>query len=103
MIPLPSGARVWLATGHTDMRAARQLFVEQRQGRKQRERPLSGSSTCASADVERPSLGRDGRGPIPEEVARKGDVLPADRGRVGEEVIRRALAHGTQVGYSIGR
>ena len=36
MIPVPSGVRVWLATGHTDMRKGMQglaLLVQQRLGR----------------------------------------------------------------------
>ena len=36
MIPLPSGVRVWIATGHTDMRKGMQglaLLVQERLGR----------------------------------------------------------------------
>ena len=42
MIPLPSGVRVWLATGHTDMRkgfASLALLVQEVQKTRSAERP----------------------------------------------------------------
>lgn len=47
MIPVPAGVRIWIATGHTDMRKGMQglaLLVQEGLGRD----PLRATSSCSA-------------------------------------------------------
>ena len=59
MIPVPSGVRVWLATGHTDMRKGSASLSLQVQEVLRRD-PLSGQLFCfrgrRGADIQKPTL-----------------------------------------------
>ena len=60
MIPTPSGVRVWLATGHTDMRRGMNSLALQVQERFQRDpqTPPRGDSPCVSLTFTSIMLGR---------------------------------------------
>ena len=101
MIPFPGGARVWLATGRTDMRkgmnglalqvqevlrrdpysrAEHRLLASQREGGTGRvRRPWAPPSRggLAPHEVERPATTGGEGGTVPQEVAREAYVLPA--------------------------
>ena len=83
MIPIPSGVRVWLATGHTDLRkgfASLSLRVQE----VLRQDPLGGHLFCFSRPPRRSVEGylarRPGRVPVHEEAG-TGPLFVAERSR----------------------
>ena len=83
MIPLPSGVRVWLATGHTDMRkgfASLSLQVQEVLGARSAGRPPVLLSWAPRQSFEGDLARRPGRLPVREAVG-TGPVLVAEFGR----------------------
>jgi transposase len=80
MIPVPTGVRVWLATGHTDMRKGFASLSLQVQEILKRD-PLSGQLFCfrgrSGMTAKGPVYQAAGAGPLPvaERSRRRGDDL----------------------------
>src|SRR5215813_13823980 len=84
MIPVPSGVRVWLATGHTDMRKGFASLSLQVQEILRRD-PLSGQLFCfrgRRGDLLK-VIWHDGQGAclFTKRLERTGPLLVAERGR----------------------
>jgi len=65
MIPVPSGVRVWLAVGHTDMRRGMSLYAKRlERGRFIWPSPADGTVAITSAQLAYMLEGIDWRNPV---------------------------------------